>query len=314
MILLSRKSHLRKRCRGIMEDYIDQFIAYIEVERNYSQNTVAGYRTDLLDFKKFLLEINDPLPSIGEIDHLTIRSFLANLQERQLARSSVLRKLSSIRSFFRYLCRHGHLEVDPTSALATPKARRKLPEFLEQSEVEALLAAPDTGTTIGLRDRAILELLYSTGMRVSELLALDLTDVDRQSALVKVRGKGKKERLLPIGSVAMSALDNYLAYRHELGGGKSTQAIFLSQLGNRIPDAKSIRRRMEKYAQIAGIRKKLTPHTLRHTFATHMLNAGADLRSVQELLGHASLSTTQIYTHVTADRLKRVYEETHPRA
>ena len=297
-----------------MEDYIDQFIAYIEVERNYSQNTVAGYRTDLLDFRNFLLKMNNPLPSISEIDHLTIRSFLANLQDRQLARSSVLRKLSSIRSFFSYLCRHGHLEVDPTSALSTPKARRKLPEFLEQSEVEALLAAPDTVTILGLRDRAIMELLYSTGMRVSELLALDITDVERQSALVKVRGKGKKERLLPIGGVAMLALDNYLACRHELGGGKSTQAIFLSQRGNRIPDAKSIRRRMEKYAQIAGIQKKLTPHTLRHTFATHMLNAGADLRSVQELLGHASLSTTQIYTHVTADRLKRVYDEAHPRA
>ena len=275
---------------------------------------MVGYRTDLLDFRNFLLEVNDPMPSISEIDHLTIRGFLANLQDRQLARSSVLRKLSSIRSFFSYLCRHGHLEVDPTSALSTPKARRKLPEFLEQSEVEALLAAPDTVTILGLRDRAIMELLYSTGMRVSELLALDITDVERQSALVKVRGKGKKERLLPIGGVAMLALDNYLACRHELGGGKSTQAIFLSQRGNRIPDAKSIRRRMEKYAQIAGIQKKLTPHTLRHTFATHMLNAGADLRSVQELLGHASLSTTQIYTHVTADRLKRVYEEAHPRA
>jgi integrase/recombinase XerC len=180
--------------------------------------------------------------------------------------------------------------------------------------VEALLAAPDTGTIVGMRDRAILELLYSTGMRVGELLGLDLTDVDRQTAVVKVRGKGKKERLLPIGSAAMSALDNYLAYRHELGGGKSTQAIFLSRRGHRIPDAKSIRRRIEKYAQAAGIQKKITPHTLRHTFATHMLNAGADLRSVQELLGHASLSTTQIYTHVTADRLKRVYEEAHPRA
>ena len=297
-----------------MENYIDQFMAYLEIERNYSQNTVSSYRTDLLDFKNFLLETNGSLPSIGEIDRLTIRSYLAYLQERQLARSSVLRKLSSIRSFFRYLCRHDHLDVNPTATLATPKAQRKLPEFLELSEVEALLEAPDAGTIIGLRDRAILELLYSTGMRVSELLALDLTDLDRQTALVKVRGKGKKERMLPVGGAAILALDNYLAYRHELGGGESAQAIFLSQRGTRIPDRKSILRRIKKHTQAAGIRKKITPHTLRHTFATHMLNAGADLRSVQELLGHASLSTTQIYTHVTADRLKRVYEKAHPRA
>ncbi len=310
-----------------MEDYIDQFIAYLEIERNYSHNTISSYRRDLLDFKRFLLEMNGSLPSIGAIDRLMIRSYLADLQERQLARSSVLRKLSSIRSFFRYLCRREHLDVDPTAALATPKMQRKLPDFLEVSEVEALLEAPDAGTIIGLRDRAILELLYSTGMRVSELLALDLTDLDRQTSIVKVLGKGKKERLLPVGGAAMSALNNYIANRHELADGRSTsvlpavgeyavatQAIFLSERGNRIPDAKSIRRRIEKYAQAIGIRKKITPHTFRHTFATHMLNAGADLRSIQELLGHASLSTTQIYTHVTADRLKRVYEKAHPRA
>jgi integrase/recombinase XerC len=198
--------------------------------------------------------------------------------------------------------------------LATPKVQRKLPEFLELSEVESLLTAPDTNTAIGLRDRAILELLYSTGMRVGELLALDLSDLDRQNALVKVRGKGKKERILPVGGAALSSLDSYLARRHELKCGKPAQAIFLSQRGNRLPDAKSIQRRIEKYARAAGIREKITPHMLRHTFATHMLNAGADLRSIQELLGHASLSTTQIYTHVTADRLKRVYEKAHPRA
>lgn len=273
---------------------------------------MGSYRADLLDFREFLVRLNDSHPSIGEIDHLAIRSYLADLQERQLSRSTVLRKLSTLRSFFRYLSRRGYLDTDPTSALATPKVRRKLPEFLELSEVEALLSAPDTKTIVGLRDQAILELLYSTGMRVGELLALNLPDMDRQNALVKVRGKGKKERLLPVGRPAVSALENYLARRYELSS-KPSQAIFLSQRGNR-PDAKSIRRRIEKYARDAGIRKKITPHTLRHTFATHMLNAGADLRSVQELLGHASLSTTQIYTHVTADRLKQVYEKAHPRA
>jgi len=297
-----------------MEDHIDQFITYIEIERNYSQNTTASYRADLLDFKQFLTSMDDPLPPIGEIDHLTVRSYLANLQDRQLSRSTVLRRLSSLRSFFRYLCRRGHLNADPTEALATPKAQRKLPDFLELSEVEALLSVPDTTTVIGLRDQAILELLYSTGMRVSELLALDLSDVEWQNAVVKVRGKGKKERILPVGKMALAALENYLLRRQEWLGGRTSQAIFVSQRGNRIPDAKSIRRRIEKYVAAAGIQKKITPHTLRHTFATHMLNAGADLRSVQELLGHASLSTTQIYTHVTADRLKQVYEKAHPRA
>lgn len=297
-----------------MKDYIEQFMTYLEIERNYSPNTVSSYRADLLDFMNFLSGENDSLPPIGEIDRLTIRSYLANLQERQLARSSVLRKLSSIRSFFKYLCRRGHLDVDPTATLATPKAQRKLPEFLESSEMEALLEAPDGETPVGVRDRAILELLYSTGMRVSELLGLDLTDLDRYTDMVKVRGKGEKERLIPVGSIAMSALNNYLAYRHELGGEKSTQAIFLSRRGTRIPDRKSVLRWIKKYAQTAGIQKNITPHTLRHTFATHMLNAGADLRSIQELLGHVSLSTTQIYTHVTTDRLKLVYEKAHPRA
>lgn len=297
-----------------MDDYIEQFITYLEIERNYSQNTILGYRTDLLDFRKFLIDMNGFLLQVENIDHLMIRGYLANMQERQLARSSVLRRLSSIRSFFKYLCRNEHLEADPTAALSTPKAQRKLPDFLEVSEIEALLDAPDIGTIIGMRDLAILELLYSTGMRVGELLALDIPDLDRQSALVKVRGKGKKERLLPIGRAAMAAINNYLTYRHELSSEKSGQAIFLSQRGNRIPDAKSIQRRIDQYLKIAGISKKVTPHTFRHTFATHLLNAGADLRSVQELLGHASLSTTQIYTHVTADRLRRVYEKAHPRA
>ena len=297
-----------------MENYIDQFLEYLEIERNYSQNTVASYRIDLQGFRKFLLSTSDSVSSVDEIDHLMIRSYLANMQERQLARSTVLRRLSSLRSFFRYLCRRGHLETDPMAVLATPKVQRRLPEFLELSEIEALLSVPDLNTIVGLRDQAVMELLYSTGMRVSELLALNLTDLDRQNAVVKVRGKGKKERILPVGRTAMSVLDSYLARRHELGADKSSQAIFMSQRGNRIPDAKSIRRRIEKYAHAAGIRKKTTPHTFRHTFATHMLNAGADLRSVQELLGHASLSTTQIYTHVTADRLRKVYEKAHPRA
>jgi len=297
-----------------MKDHIEQFIAYLKVERNYSKHTVSSYDFDLSDFMKFLTNENGVLPSIEDVDHLTIRSYLANLQERQLSRSTVVRRLSSLRSFYKYLCRRGYLETDPTSALSSPKIQRKLPDFLEISEIDLLLSAPDTNDILGLRDQAILELLYSTGMRVSELLSLDLSDVDHGNAIVKVRGKGKKERIIPIGGPAMSSLNNYLEKRNELAGNKSFQAIFLSERGNRIPDSKSIGRRITKYAQAVGIKKKITPHTFRHTFATHLLNAGADLRSVQELLGHTNLVTTQIYTHVTADRLKKVYEKTHPRA
>jgi len=297
-----------------MENYIKQFITYLKVERNYSKHTVSSYDFDLSDFMKFLTDENGVSSSIEDVDHLTIRSYLANLQERQLSRSTVVRRLSSLRSFFKYLCRRGYLETDPTSALSSPKSQRKLPDFLEISEIDLLLSAPDTNDILGLRDQAILELLYSTGMRVSELLSLDLSDVDHGNDIVKVRGKGKKERIIPIGGLAMSSLNNYLERRNELAGEKSVQAIFLSERGNRIPDSKSIGRRITKYAQAVGIKKKITPHTFRHTFAAHLLNAGADLRSVQELLGHTNLVTTQIYTHVTADRLKKVYEKTHPRA
>jgi len=309
--------------------YTDKFIKHLRAVG--SQNTADSYMIDLSDFCDFLSKTNqalenpeqnnhDSLVDIEKIDHLVIRSYLANMQERNLARSTVLRRLSSLRSFFKYMCRQGFLKLDPTLAISSPKAKKKLPDFLELSEIELLLSAPDTETTIGLRDQAILELLYSTGMRVGELIALDLSDLDRENSIVKVRGKGKKERIIPVGRTAMSAIDRYLAIREKLAGQKleasntQNQAFFLSERGNRIPDSLSIRRRVEKYAKATGIKKKITPHTLRHTFATHMLNAGADLRSVQELLGHTNLSTTQIYTHITADRLKKVYEKAHPRA
>jgi tyrosine recombinase XerD len=297
-----------------MLDHIHQFINYLKVERNYSQHTVDSYNRDLSDFMKFLSDENKNSPSIESIDHLSIRSYLADLQSRQLSRTTVVRRLSSIRSFFKYLCKRGHLESDPTSTLSSPKVQRKLPNFLEVAEIEALLSAPDKEDIIGLRDQAILELLYSTGMRVSELLALDLPDIDHLNTIVKVRGKGKKERIIPIGGYAMSAIDKYLKERHKLKVKKSNQALFVSERGNRIPDRQSINRRVKQYAQSAGIKKNVTAHTLRHTFATHLLNAGADLRSIQELLGHEKLATTQIYTHVSADRLKEVYEKTHPRA
>ncbi|MGB9596757.1 MAG: tyrosine recombinase XerC [Candidatus Poribacteria bacterium] len=297
-----------------MLDYVNQFINYLKIERNCSPHTVDNYNRDLVDFMKYLSNESGNLSSIEDIDHLTIRSYLANLQSRQLARTTIVRRLSSLRSFFKYLCKRGYLEIDPTSAISSPKVQKKLPEYLEISEITALLDMPDKKDIIGLRDRAILELLYSTGMRVSEMLALDLSDIDHSNAIVKVRGKGKKERIIPIGSYAMSALKDYLKRRNDLKVKRSNQALFISEKGNRIPDAKSINRRISKYAKLAGLKKNVTAHTLRHTFATHLLNAGADLRSVQELLGHEKLATTQIYTHISADRLKEVYEKTHPRA
>jgi len=297
-----------------MEKHIEQFIAYLKIERNYSQHTADGYSRDLYDFEKFLKDYNDSLFSLEDINHIAIRGYLANLQERKLSRSTIIRRLSSLRSFFKYMQRMGFIENDPTSTLSSPKMTRKLPNYLEISEIESLLSVINISDIIGLRDRAIIELLYSTGMRVNELLKLELGDIDQINAIVKVRGKGRKERIIPVGSIAMSVLGEYLKRRHELNLGNNCQSIFLSERGNPIPDAKSIRRRIDKYAKIAGIKKNVTPHTLRHTFATHLLNAGADLRSVQELLGHTNLATTQIYTHVSADRLKKVYEKSHPRA
>ncbi len=297
-----------------MEEYINNFIDYLRIERNYSKNTIGSYLIDISDFKDFLFNMNGKLPTLDDIDYLIIRSYLANLQGRQLARSTILRKLSSLRSFFKYLYKRGYIKVDPTSNLSSPKLQRKLPDFLELFEIESLLSAPDTNTAIGLRDKAIMELLYSTGMRVGELLSLNLEDLDITNAIVKVRGKGRKERIIPVGRTAIDAIRHYLEVRHELSSGKHSQALFLSERGNRMPGSISVRRRIEKYAKEAGIKKKITPHTLRHTFATHMLNAGADLRSVQEMLGHVNLSTTQIYTHLTTERLKKVYEKAHPRA
>ncbi len=297
-----------------MEEHINSFIEYLRIERNYSKNTIESYLIDISDFKDFLIEANGELPILDDIDYLTIRSYLAKLQGRQLARSTILRKLSSLRSFLKYLYRRGYVKIDPTSNLSSPKLQRKLPDFLELFEVELLLSAPDTNTNIGLRDLAIMELLYSTGMRIGELLALDLNDLDITNAIVKVRGKGRKERIIPVGKTAIDAIKRYLEVRQELASDKHSPALFLSERGNRLPGSASVRRRIEKYAKTAGIKKKITPHTLRHTFATHMLNAGADLRSVQEMLGHVNLSTTQIYTHLTAERLKKVYEKAHPRA
>lgn len=297
-----------------MEELINSFIKYLLVERGYSENTAESYKADLVEFLKFCREEKDGIPSVGEVNHAFVRAYISDMQRRGCSRSTVARRLSSLRSFFRYLRRRGVVESDPTALVSSPKMQKKLPEFLELTEIEALLSVIDTSKIIGLRDVAIIELLYSTGMRIGELLALDIDDIDIENSVVKVKGKGKRERIIPIGNPAMIALKNYLLVRDKISTKTQSNAVFLNERRMRISDSTTIKRRIKKYASLANIRKNITPHTFRHTFATHMLNAGADLRSVQELLGHAKLSTTQIYTHVTADRLRKVYESAHPRA
>lgn len=291
-----------------MADAITEFARYLEVERNYSRHTLKAYVTDLERFALFVSDIDAP----DQVDHLSIRSYLSQLQQEGVRRSTVLRKLSSLRSFYKYLRARGYVQADPTLAVGTPREEKRLPQFLELDEVEALLNAPDTSNLVGLRDRAILELLYSTGMRISELVALDVEMLDAEDTILRIEGKGKKERLVPIGGVAMEALEAYLARRNEWVR-TNEQGLFLSEIGTRLTP-RGIHKRIVRYVQMAGITKHVSAHTLRHSFATHMLNAGADLRVVQELLGHASLSTTQIYTHITTERLKKVYDKAHPRA
>ncbi len=295
-----------------MEEEIARFSQYLKGEKNVSSHTLRSYSSDLNDFLNFLEKERIPL-KVRYIDHLTIRRFLASLQRRGLSHTTTARKLATLRSFFRFLCREEYLEVNPTLGTRTPKLAKRLPKFLALSEVFTLLESPDEKSILGARDRAILELLYATGMRVSELVGLECADVDLLGGVAKVWGKGGKERLAPFGTEAARALHNYLKRREALHPGEGERGLFLNKSGSRI-STRSIRRLLDKYIKKASLSQRISPHTLRHSFATHLLDAGADLRSVQELLGHASLSTTQVYTHLTTERLKKVYDKAHPRA
>ena len=286
-----------------MQRYIDKFLRYLEIEKNYSQHTLLNYRMDLDNFAKSLGSV-----AIEEIDYLRLRKYLAILKEHNLKPRTIYRKISSLRSFFKFLTREGYIKTNPVLSLSSPKQEKHLPLFLTEEEVIKLIEAPSGKDVRGLRDRAILETFYSTGMRISEVVALNLDDLDFIGAVVKAKGKGKKERLLPIGEKALTAIRNYIDNRK-----KKADAIFLNKSGRRISD-RGIRNIVSKYIRIISLRRGISPHTLRHSFATHLLNRGADLRSVQELLGHANLSTTQIYTHLTTERLKSVYDKAHPRA
>ncbi len=286
-----------------MERYLEKFILYLEIEKNYSKHTILNYRADLEEFLKFIGE-----GALEKVDYLTVRKYLALLKEKNLGSRSVGRKLSALRSFFKFLTREGYLKANPISSVASPKQEKHLPLFLTEEEVKNLIEAAKTDDERGLRDRAILETLYSTGIRISELTGLDAEDVDFISCVAKVLGKGKKERMVPMGDTAVSAIRAYLKSRK-----KTAQALFLNKNGSRLSD-RGIRGIVDKYIHRVSTKHGISPHTLRHSFATHLLNRGADLRSVQELLGHANLSTTQIYTHLTTERLKNIYDKAHPRA
>jgi len=286
-----------------MQRYIEKFIRYLEIEKNYSKHTVSNYQLDLEEFKQFLGDLD-----VAKIDYLVLRKYLAKQKEKNLKVRTINRHLSTLRSFFKFLIREGYLKNNPTASLSSPKQEKYLPLFLTEDEVTKLIAAVQPKDERGLRDRAVLETFYSTGIRVSELVGLDIQDIDFIGGIIKVLGKGKKERIVPIGDIAISTIRAYLEARK-----KQAEALFLNKSGRRITD-RGIRNIVGKYIRMASIRHGVSCHTLRHSFATHLLNRGADLRSVQELLGHVNLSTTQIYTHLTTDRLKSVYDKAHPRA
>ncbi|MCD5390806.1 tyrosine recombinase XerC [candidate division NPL-UPA2 bacterium] len=298
-----------------MEDYISKFMNYLGIERNLSSHTLKSYQGDLGQFSLFLKSS----VTVNQIDCLTIREYLAYLQGMDVRRRTVARKLSCLRSFFKFLCREGYLASDPTAGIRSPRLEKKLPKFLDLDEVTKLVEAPSEDEVLGLRDRAILETLYSTGMRVSELVSLNAGQIDFIGGALKVMGKRRKERLTPIGENALKAIRKYLEKRPQLLRRrkrdilKDKDALFLNNWGGRLTRL-SIRRIVKKYIQKISSELNISPHTLRHTFATHLLDAGADLRAIQELLGHVNLSTTQIYTHVTTQRLKTIYDSAHPRA
>lgn len=289
-----------------MEKYIEKFIRYMEIEKNYSGHTIVNYKLDLQDFNKFLAGT-----ALEKVDYLTLRKYLAVLKEKGLGSRSVGRRLSALRSFFRFLSREGYIKTNPILMLSSPKLDKHLPSFMTEEEVSKLIEsafAKNEKDLLGLRDRAVLEVFYSSGLRISELAGLNLEDVDFISGIVKIRGKGKKERIAPIGEAALTAIRKYLDRRK-----KQADAVFLNKNSRRIT-TRGIRNIVVKYLRVAGIKPGVSPHTFRHSFATHLLNRGADLRTVQELLGHANLSTTQIYTHLTTEKLKSVYDKAHPRA
>jgi integrase/recombinase XerC len=293
---------------------IDRFLKYQAAERGGSPLTIKSYREDLLQLEDFLLSAGCRSP--GDASSVILRRFAAGLHAAGYASSTVARKLASMRSFFAFGHREGWVRSNPAKPLRSPRRSRKLPSFLTGDEIGRLLAAPPAADAAGIRDRAILEVMYSSGVRVQELVNLNDTDLDLRGGTIRVRGKGRRERLGIVGSHAQSALRAWLAARPKAalpGGGRAIQPLFTNKFGTRL-SVRGVARLLEKHLATAGLAGRASPHTLRHSFATHLLDAGADIRSVQELLGHKSLVTTQIYTHVTTARLLEAFDRAHPRA
>ena len=302
-----------------LDKHIKSYVFFLKNEKNYSNNTVISYKNDLIQLLNYIkdqkiLEVEN----VQYIDRNIIRKYIVHLKKNNYSARSISRKISTIRSFFKFLLKEGIVKINPTLNLITPKIDKKLPYFLYLQEVNKLIETPPQHTITGIRDRAILELLYGTGIRVGELVNLDIHDLDLYEKTVRIFGKGSKERILPLGNPNLRAVQEYLTsrnlFRKDISVNKNDlDALLLNCFGGRLT-ARSIRRIIIKYMRIAGLNKKISPHVLRHSFATHLLGGGADLRSVQELLGHESLSTTQIYTHITKERLKVIYNKSHPRS
>ncbi|HWI61635.1 MAG TPA: site-specific tyrosine recombinase XerD [Symbiobacteriaceae bacterium] len=295
-----------------MKKLIHEFINYLSVERGLAVNTLESYGRDLRQYSEFL-ETDDET-ALDSVSRNTIVNYLLYLQSQGKATATIARRLAALKAFYQFLVREKRINADPTANLESPKLEKRLPKVLSVTEVERLLAQPDSGQPAGIRDRAMLELLYATGIRVSELVSLDVTDVNLEMGYIKCEGKGSKERIVPLGSLAIQSCRDYLgSARSRLVREREEQALFVNHHGHRLT-RQGFWKIVKKYADDAKIEKEITPHTLRHSFATHLLENGADLRSVQEMLGHADISTTQIYTQVTRGRIKEVYAKAHPRA
>lgn len=299
-----------------MQAAIGQFLRYLAVEKNASPLTIKSYREDLTALLEYLTEANGGRPPApDQITTMDLRGYVAAMHQARYSPSTIARRLASLRSFFRFGMRQGWVKENPAKPLRNPRKPRNLPHVLSTEDVRKLLEAPPATTPMGLRDRAILETLYSAGLRIGELVGLNDSDVDLAAEILRVRGKGRRERLAPLGSYAVRAIRRWLAVRkvHPRLAARPDRPLFVNRFGERLT-TRSVARMLEKYLRQTGLDRRTTPHTLRHSFATHLLNAGADIRSVQELLGHKSLVTTQIYTHLTTSNLKAVYEKAHPRA
>jgi integrase/recombinase XerC len=314
---------LLKRIFLLFDHATESFLTYLRVIKNASEHTVRNYALDLKSFRTYLLALKnpqeDPAIDLNQIDRKLLRNFLAKLTHSQISKKTIVRRLSTLRSFFKYVVEQKWIPVNPTEALETPKTEKNIPQYLNSNQLKILFSTPETSSLFGIRDRAVMELFYSSGLRLTELAALNRSDIDFTSLLVKVRGKGKKERIIPITTQALFWIEAYLKHPERYLTTKKnhseidSEAIFLSKLGKRITP-RSLDRNFAAYLKLSGLAGKITPHTIRHTIATHLLENGMDLKTIQLILGHSSLAATTIYTKVSNPLKQKVYNEAHPRA